>query len=73
MADTRTVVLVLSPRTALAVERRLGGDESSVDDLMLVEKVIDELQAQRADLAPDKAQALAERMAQAGLEAVALA
>lgn len=70
MADTRTVVLVLSPRAAEAVERRLNGDNSSVDDLLLIEKVIDELRAQRADLAPLDAKAIAERMAKAGAEAL---
>lgn len=86
MADTRTVVLVLSPAAAEAVENGLiearcsigmeygSGDPEAVEYGDLLDKVIAELQAQRRDLpplSPDKAKDLAERMAQAGLDAVA--
>lgn len=83
MADTRTVVLVLSPKAAEAVEDALterraamgpewaSGDEEVIAECDLLEQVRDELRAQRGNLAPDEAKQLAERMAKAGLDAVA--
>lgn len=68
MADLRTVVLVLSVKAADALELKL---EDKPTDESLVEKVRDELRAQRGDLAPNEAKQLAERMAKAGLDAVA--
>lgn len=84
MADTRTVVLILSPRAAEAVEGALvdqrasmapefqAGDEDVIATGHLLEEVVDELRSQRADLPPLTAKEIGERMAQAGAEAVAL-
>lgn len=87
MADTRTVVLVLSPHAAQLVRECVGGVAEGLrsqawaddcdqavtpNDLPVLDAVTTELDAQRATLPPLDAKAIAERMANAAREAVAL-
>jgi hypothetical protein len=81
MADTRTVVLVLSPRAAEAVQRGLTNarwkvheptDPTVAEYADLLDQVIAELKTQQGTLPPLTAQAIGEQMANAAREAVAL-